>query len=303
MAGKKNAKMPRRTKEVQPHTFTEVNRAASRSIAEQARELGVFKHPTGKGDGREDLIRDAIAVRLGTSFGIAKAEILDSKGGRSKEFDGVVFDHGVAASLVATKNGRRVLRAEAAAVTVEVKSRLDEKELANAERASTAAGAMHRCMAKAPLALLINKLNRRDDTSTTIHLRADETEGVFVPRLANALFAYDSRLSSAALQKALDRNPALDAICILGHITVARSDAVIRPRAQAPWEMWGLMDDAFGAFMAWLEDILETVRVSRSMSVPWSRHYYLTGTLPELKTMRDEHAAREATKKTPPTTG
>lgn len=60
----------------------------------------MFDHPTAKGDGREDLLRRFLAERVGTTFGVSKAEVVDSEGNTSGELDVVIFDQSVASCLI-----------------------------------------------------------------------------------------------------------------------------------------------------------------------------------------------------------
>ena len=43
-------------------------------------------NPTGKGESREDLVRRMLATRMGSSFAVSKAEVIDSAGRTTGEF-------------------------------------------------------------------------------------------------------------------------------------------------------------------------------------------------------------------------
>lgn len=104
--------------------FQAANRALSRLLLAEAEAVGVFGHKSALGDGREALVRRFLAERVGATFGVTKAEVVDSYGATSGELDVVIYDQRVA-SCLSVLGERRIVRAEAVAVTIEVKSRFD----------------------------------------------------------------------------------------------------------------------------------------------------------------------------------
>ncbi len=105
--------------------------------------MGVYRNPGAKGDGREQLVRDMLAERVGTSFGVTKAELIDSTGVPSPEFDAVIFDQSVAACLHVLGQ-RRIVRIESVAASIEVKTMLDGHAVEQTVKAVNALEAMRR---------------------------------------------------------------------------------------------------------------------------------------------------------------
>ncbi|HMR07273.1 MAG TPA: hypothetical protein PKA88_15930 [Polyangiaceae bacterium] len=141
-------------------SFQETNRALSRLLVEQARAIGVFDHPLAKGDGREELLRGFLADRVGSTF---EAEVVDSNGGTTGELDVVVFDQSVASCLTVLGE-RRIVRAEAVAVTVEVKSRFEPSTRAEeASRVRDGIGSLTRFYRPGPLLAALTRHAAPDD--------------------------------------------------------------------------------------------------------------------------------------------
>ena len=111
----------------------EIDQKLSRLLIQEAETTGVFAHPTAKGDGREDIIRKKVEQRVGTTFGVTKAEVIDSMGHSSSEHDFVIYDQSTSSCLHDMLN-RRVIRVESLAVTTEVKTELDAKSAETTSR-------------------------------------------------------------------------------------------------------------------------------------------------------------------------
>jgi len=99
--------------------------ASGGEIQGRLERASFYKHPSGVGDGREDIIRDVLKDMLPERFSVDRGKIIDSQGRLSKEFDVVISeaDDVVPPMIV---SGRRIIPVEAVYGVIEVKSRLDE---------------------------------------------------------------------------------------------------------------------------------------------------------------------------------
>lgn len=284
----------------------EIDQATSRVLRERATALGVYSHPTGKGDGREELLRELLQERIGTSFGATKAEVIDSEAASTNEHDIVIYDQSIA-SCLHVSGQRRIVRVESLAVTVEVKSELKSEEFGHVERTiGTRLGALRRfysptralylrgvvlsevsaCLAPhettAPQAAALEQ-RMRDATDWTYGPRDSVSpcsRAPEVPAVINAIFAYKGPKLATA-REWLAGATHVSTICVLGEY------AVSKPRVET-WEpepaagseeakhtvVWAVGDEALGAFLYLLEGDLERFRHSRFWFAPDSGKYY-----------------------------
>jgi hypothetical protein len=256
-------------------SFKEINRAFSRVLTEQARAIGVFDHPTAKGDGREDLVRRFLSERVGTTFGVTKAEVVDSNGLTSGELDVVIYDQSVA-SCLSIVGERRIVRVESVVMTIEVKSRLDPNTWADeSDRIRDGIGTLTRFFKPGPL--LKTALKHAEPAELSPFRDGLSTLDDFqdIPAVASAYFGFMGPSDEAA--KNFVETPLIDAICVLGKYTIAKKTMGRHKRANGgehgrAWR-WGHGEDALGAFLQLVENTLSEYLDARSLVLPAPRYY------------------------------
>jgi hypothetical protein len=263
--------------------FREINRALSHLLAEQARAIGVFDHPTAKGDGREDLLRRFLTERVGTTFGVSKAEIVDSEGNTSGELDVVIFDQSVASSL-SVLGERRVVRAEAVAVTIEVKSHFSPATwVEEHNRVQKGIGSLKRFYRPTPLLDVLKTFMPPEASAKSEQIFRDGISTLhdheFIPAVVSAYFGFGGP-SMDNVQSFIE-TPLLDAVCVLGKYTLAKKRVGFNKGANgtedARGRVWGRGDDALGAFLQVIEMALANVLEARTLVHPSLRYYVLPG--------------------------
>jgi hypothetical protein len=253
-------------------------------MQEQARAIGVFDHPTAKGDGREDLLRRFLADRIGTTFGVCKAEVVDSRGGTSGELDAVIYDQSVASSLTVLGE-RRIVRVESVVATVEIKSDFGASTW-NQEylRVRNGIGSLHRYYRAGPLLGALcrtapseiggpTEAMLRNGLSTLDHFED-------IPAVVSAYFGYDGPKEEESV-KSFVETPLLDAVCVLGRYTVAKRRVGFNKRANGTDDarglVWGRGDEALGAFLQVIETALASVLDARTLVLPATRYFAAPG--------------------------
>ena len=263
-------------------TFRETYRSLSRLLQEQARAIGVFDHPTAKGDGREDLLRTFLAERVGTTFGVSKAEVVDSNGHSSGEIDAVIYDQSVT-SCLNVLGERRIIRVESVVATIEIKSDFSPSTaLAEYQRVRDGIGTLTRFYRPTPFLLMMKGFLPSETWK--------ESERVFegglstlddhqnIPAVGSAYFGYDGpNEDSEGLAQFLGM-PMLDVVCVLGKYTYAKKRVGFNKRGEDPEAdrnpyRWGAGDDALGAFMQVLENALGRTHDARAFVHPSARYY------------------------------
>jgi hypothetical protein len=257
--------------------FMETNRVLSRVLAERARGLGVFDHPTAKGDGREDLVRDFLRERIGTNFGVSKGEVVDSLGKPTPEFDAVIYDQSTA-SVLNVAGGRSIVRVESVAIVVEVKSVLDASTCADEEqRVRDGIGRLLRFYQPAPLLQLVlgNSAPAWRPAANAMFINGLSSLDTFqsTPAIVNAYFAFDGPSEEAGI-RFLSR-PLLDVLCVLGKYTITRPDpgSSTKKDADPPITVWGRGHDALGAFLQMIDDCLRRWREAQAFVQSAGRYY------------------------------
>jgi len=268
-------------------SYREILRSLSRNLQQQSQShASSFGHPTAKGDAREAQVRTFLAQRVGTAFGVAKAEIVDRDGKTTPEHDAVVFDQRAAACLDVAEE-RRIVRVESVAMVVEVKSRLEVPQLrAESQRVEDGVGRLKRFFAPAPLLRVIRsgvpkEVRESIDAMFAQGLGGRESngdEGEDAPAIASAYFAFDGP-NDGSLPKPSEI-PHIDLICVLGKYTVARQRQGFRQRPgdacddPVHWYQIGTGDDALGAFLYKVEGLLTTHLTSRWLLEPSNTYYF-----------------------------
>jgi len=252
--------------------FATVNRALSQKMVAEARKAGVYDHPSAKGDAREDLVRAYLAERVGTTFGVAKAEIVDSRGGTTPEIDAVIYDQSVAACLDVDHH-RRIIRAETVGVTVEVRTELSKAAIDEKEPSVIKLRTLRRFFLPAAPLKLVLKMGK---VAETVDMMRDglPVGAAFqdVPAVMSALFAFEGPSIETAARYVQER--AFDVICVLGKYTVAKELPGSQfPVSAGPAE-WGTGDDALGSFFIVIEHALQAFRSSRYWVWPQTTAYF-----------------------------
>lgn len=67
--------------------FPEFLESAGKELQARIERAGFYKHPTGIGDAREDVIRDYLQAVLPPRFSVDRGKVFDSEGRLSREFD------------------------------------------------------------------------------------------------------------------------------------------------------------------------------------------------------------------------
>lgn len=259
--------------------FREVNRSLSRLLVEQARSIGVFDHPTAKGDGREDLVRQFLRERVGTTFGVTKAEVVDSCGATSGELDVVIYDQSVA-SCLSVLGERRVVRVESVVATIEVKSNFSPATwVEEHNRVRNGIGTLKRFFKPTPLLRLTQHFmdqaawkNSEEALVAGIGALDDHQD---IPAVVSAYFGFDGPSEKSVLP--FIQTPLLDVVCVLGKYTIAKrrvgfDKAANGTDAARSW-VWGRGDDALGAFLQVLEDALANALDARALVLPRQSYY------------------------------
>ncbi len=252
--------------------YRKILRAEADKLASNAKSP--FDNTTAKGDGREDLILAFLRERVGSAFGVTKGEIIDSVGKSTGEYDAIIYDQR-AASAVASEGNRAVVRVEAVAATVEVKSILETKHLKELfAHQNKEILQLLRFYRPTPWLRALGKFTKS----------WDDTERVFaaglcpmmhhenIPTVVSFVFAF-SGLGMDSVGEWL-QFPGVDVICVLGSYTVAKQR--IGFSANPPdLQIWAEQEDALGAFLFLIEDCLEKHIESRQWVAPeWRRYFF-----------------------------
>jgi hypothetical protein len=253
--------------------FIPTNRALSRLLTEQARAIGVFEHPTAKGDGREDLLRDFLRERVGTTFGVAKAEIVDAAGASSHEVDAVVYDQSVA-SCLSVQGQRRIVRVESVAVAIEIRSLLKLAD-ADAERERNERKLAPLVRSYAPTPFFRALASTAPETLATANALIRGVGALefhqSLQRVVTVYFGYDGPAADAATHFA--RKADADIVCVLGKYLLARQQPGYPVAGDNAYIQWGDGDDALGALLWQLELALHRFREAAMFVVPNGNYY------------------------------
>jgi len=262
-------------------TFRETYRKLSRQLQEQARTIGIFDHPTAKGDGREDLLRTFLAERIGTTFGVSKAEVVDSNGLSSGEIDAVIYDQSVA-SCLNVLGERRIVRVESVVATIEVKSEFSPSTAqAEYQRVRDGIGTLTRFYRPTPMLDMVRILSTPESPESQDIFRdglstLDDHKNI--PAVVSAYFGYDGPNEDSQGLSQFTQMNLLDVVCVLGKYTYAKKCVGFNKRGKdlvadrAPCR-WGAGDDALGAFMQVLENALGRTHDARAFVLPSARYY------------------------------
>ncbi len=246
-------------------------------------------HPTAKGDGREELVREFLRQRVGSAFGVVKGEIIDSVGKSTGEFDAIIYDQRTAASVTAVGD-REAVRVEAAVATVEVKSNLSTDDLKE-------------LFAKQNKEIL--QLNRFYRATSTLRAMGrftkswTQTEKIFasglnpllhhesIPAVVSFVFAFEGPRKETVADYI--QFPFVDVVTVLGKYTVAKPHLGFSANPPGDPMLWAEGEDALGGFLFLVEECLENYLEARDWVAPAWRRYFFS---PE--TLRAEQRAADA---------
>lgn len=97
----------------------------------QYRLSSAYKHKSGRGDIREDILANYLREILPDSIGITKGEIIESNGKKSHEFDIILYARDSNALRFYSTPNRKVIPIEEVLAVVEIKSYLKKKYIAD----------------------------------------------------------------------------------------------------------------------------------------------------------------------------
>jgi hypothetical protein len=241
-------------------------------LAQQAEALGIYSNTSGKGDGREDLLRSLLAERVGSSFAVAKGEIVDSSGRSTREHDIIVYAADVFSCLNVVGD-RKIIAAESVAVVVEVKSDLVKGDAADESVRVGKLAALHRRYNMAPLMRLIFvnspanvKAEIEEFMQSGVGARLGHQD---VPPVVTAYFAYRGPSDYKSLVEFGQKADA-DIVCVLNGGTVSRRWSTPTNNA---YTLWGSNNHALGAFVEEIRKALEVFGVGRSLVTPGGMYY------------------------------
>jgi hypothetical protein len=243
-----------------------------------AKAMLSLDHPTAKGDGSEHLVRKFLSKRIGSSFGIAKAEVIDSLGRTTGEYDAVIYDKRTAAAVVA-EAGRKAVRVEAVVATVEVKSDLRAADMEDMFKHGN--NELMQLTRFFTPSMFLNVLGpRTPDWAKTEVVFRDGLSAMMhhqnIPEVVSFAFGFQG-LTKERAADAL-QSPGVDAVCVLGEYTGAKSKLGFT--ANPPdLELWSEGDDALGAFLFLVEEALDNYLEARRWVSPHWRRCFLS---PEL---------------------
>ena len=259
-------------KNVVAKNYRDALRTLSRKL--RGNSESVLDHPTARGDHREGLFVDALRVRLGATFDAVKAEVIDSDGRSTGEYDAVIYDKRTGA-CVAAEDGRRVIRVESVVATVEIKSvlktshleelfSLQNKEMLQLTRYYEPTAELQFARLGDPEGLQRDVNALRNGVNAMMHYET-------IPQVVSLVFAF-SGLSSDTIGQHLQL-PSIDAVCVLDKYAAAKRE--LGYSANPPQlEMWAEGEDALGALRR--ASLLAPSGVRETGSAP-KRHAILFG--------------------------
>jgi hypothetical protein len=255
--------------------FLDIYRTLSRGLHAKAEEAGIFKHKSAKGDGRENVFTEFLRQRIGTAFGVAKGEVVDANGESSDELDAVVYDQTVSASLH-DQGTRRVLRVDAVALVIEVRSHLEASSKdAEEQKILAGMGKLRRYFQPLPILRMILQMNE-DEKKRSEQMWEDGLPALDkyldVPRVVHAFFGYDGPAIETISSFA--HAPHVDIVCVNGKYTLAKEKPGFDPQDSGPDAMLaGEGEDALGAFVEQVDQVLQRFRDARHFVAPGGNYY------------------------------
>lgn len=252
--------------------FLDIYRTLSRGLHAKAEEAGIFNHKSAKGDGREDVFTAFLRERIGSAFDVTKGEVVDANGESSDELDSVVYDRTVSASLHA-QGTRRVLRVETVALVIEVRSHLEASSKdAEEKKIVTGMGKLRRYFRPLPILEFLNEeaKTRAKEMFAAGLLALDTYEDV--PRVVHAFFGYDGPQMETI--RSFADGPHVDIVCVNGKYTLSKERPGFDPQHSGPTALLvGEGEDALGAFVEQIDQVLQRFRDARNFITPGANYY------------------------------
>jgi hypothetical protein len=190
-------------------------------------KIAQLDHPAEKGRGREDALRDFLREYLPERFGVDTGFLVDVHGNVSGQMDIVIFDR-ASAPVFKMSSTVRVFPVESVAAVIQVKSKLDGRELKKAVENLRTALALDRVGSQHPYEMLGGVMHASD-----IHVTGGDPDFLAESEpILTAIFAFQgTNIGQLASEiRRLDADVAIDRrlpfICVLdqGVISYAIGD-------------------------------------------------------------------------------
>ena len=255
--------------------FLDIHRKLSHGLNVKAEEAGILKHRSARGDGREAVFTEFLRQRIGAAFAVGKAEVVDSNGESSGELDVVVYDHTVSASLH-DQGTRHVLRVETVAVVIEVRSHLEaSSQEEEVKKIEASIGRLRRYFRPLPFLDMIFMTNPEAKKESELVLKNGlltlETHQN-IPRVVHAFFGYEGPAIETIEPFAAAAH--VDIVCVNGKYTFAKERPGYDPPTSGPGAfVVGTGEDALGAFVEQIEQVLQRFRDARQYVTPGANYY------------------------------
>lgn len=184
--------------------------------------MAAFSHNLTKGEVAEEPVRDFLRKRLPPSIAVAKGQVIDSRGARSKQLDVIIYDASHTPILYASdEDDNRLIPSEGVIAVIEVKSHVQPSDIPGIIANMTSVKSLDKS-AYYPHVGIVNSINMYGKTYQ------------YFPTLY-FLFTYNAgdlgAVASAfsALLHPLDVDKRLDCACILskGVLVNQKPDGVI----------------------------------------------------------------------------
>jgi hypothetical protein len=238
----------------------------------------VLDHPTARGDHREELFLEMLRVRLGSSFDVVKAEVIDSHGRSTGEYDAVIYDR-CTGSCVTEEHGRWLIRVESVVATVEIKSDLESKhlkelfvhqnkEILQLTRHYVPTWELELARFGNPGGLERDQEKLKSGVNPMDHFEN-------IPAVASFVFAFGG-LSKDTVAQHIPL-PGIDAVCVLNKYTMAKTKLGYSDNPSQV-QMWAEGADALGAFFFLIEQAQEHHIEAMRFVRPLWRRYFLAPT-------------------------
>ena len=181
-------------------------------------KLAQISHPGEKGRGREDVVRDFLREYMPARFGIDTGFVVDVHGNVSGQMDIVVYDR-ASALLFKVSEGVRLFPIECVAAVIQVKSRLEKRDLEDAIANLSTAVALDRTGSGYPYMMLGGVMHPSAIHNSPGSENEDSTDGgeeagQFAAKsepILTAVFAFEGS-GIAALAKVLKQNENLTSL-------------------------------------------------------------------------------------------
>lgn len=167
--------------------------AVMQGLLANYRTTSAYGHRVGRGDSRENLIRDWLRSFLPRNLNVKKGEIVDHRGVRSPEFDIIIHLDSTAPQFFSTPE-RSVIPVEEVLAVIEVKTNLTRDALEEFSRNLQSVGELERRFLPAPLTSMLGTL-RGDESAAVPPITVPASCPALVPLgvgpVMGMMFAYE----------------------------------------------------------------------------------------------------------------